>query len=46
MGKTYTILGNKLNIKVLNDDLVKGKTWPGNRTNLNKGLLKNKKIGI
>ena len=37
MGELYTILNNKLKIKVLNYKLVKGKTWPENQTSLNKG---------
>ena len=46
MGKTCTILSNRLDAEVLNNELIKGKTWPGNRTSLNRGSPKNKKANI
>ena len=46
MGKTYTILSNKLDIKVFNYKLIKGETYPGNQNNLNKGLLRDRRVNI
>ena len=46
MGETYTTLSNNLNVKVLNYEFVKAEIWPGNQTNLNKGLLKDKRVSI
>ena len=46
IGETYTILNNKLNVKMFNNEFFKAEMSFENRTNLNKDLPKDRKAGI